>query len=176
MEGDRDGGATSSTPWACGCLLVSLVFLLVGGLFFTTSWGTLARVNDARSWEAVPCVIEDIGMEDLGTSTLEGRKTKTSYRIKVRFFYEVQGRTYRSERYEFGPDGTYDRLALEETIERLPAGSRTTCWFDPDDPGAAVLSRSSTRSYWHLLLATLLILLAAAGLIVSILWLRSEKH
>ena len=85
------------------------------------------------------------------------------FRALIRYTYDVQGRSYESDRIAFGSSvdsGTSDSRYAREWVERYPAGSEVDVWFDPRDPSRAVLIRAIARGQ---VLAALAIGIALLG-------------
>jgi len=95
-----------------------------------------------------------------------------SYRPEVLIEYEVGGRTYRIWTYDiwrFRPRGGYlaDREFAERAIARFSPshpvrGPFYPCWYDPADPGVAVLARGMSWWFW-LVFAVPLVFVAFGG-------------
>lgn len=144
-----------------GCLAAFFsVFLLagLGGLYLTTL-RPAAQILEARSWKETPCVVV--------ASQVRSHKgdDSTTYSVDILYAYEVNGKEYRSNRYQFlgGSSGGYEGKA--KVVARHAPGSRTVCWVDPNDPTDAVLVRGFTKA--HLVgLAPLLFAFVGAGGIV----------
>lgn len=102
----------------------------------------LSRVVRAARWPAVDCRIVS---SSVGThSDSDG----TTYSIDIVYEYSVDGRAYRSERYDFFLEASSSGYASKEAVvERYPAGSTAVCYVDPGDPSDAVLDRSFRPVY-----------------------------
>lgn len=144
-----------------GCWLFALFFLLLGGGAFYFFFAKPAlRVLEARAWQPVPCTILDSHVE-----THSGSDSDT-YSIAVRFAYVVEGRMYESDRYEFlgGSSSGYDSKA--GAVAKLPAGTRTVCYYNPADPSDAVLERGLTRGYLFGLIPLVFALVGIGGFVM----------
>ena len=125
-----------------GCLVLFFGVWTVGGVLFCVFGFVLPmlRIQDARSWDEVPCTVLE---SRLGVhSDSEG----TSYSVEVRFAYEVDGQAYESERYKLS-SSSGPRGARERALERIPAGTETVCFVDPEEPDGAVLERGMTDEW-----------------------------
>jgi len=154
-----------------GCVIGFLLVFLLFGLAFAVPFFLLPmwRTFDARTWDAVPCTVERAWVE-----THSGDDGST-YSIGVVYLYEVGGRRYAGERYDFFIGSTSSREGKTEIVEGLPPGVQTTCWVDPDDPTSAVLSRS-LRGDFAFGLLTLPFILFPLVLIVAMLGSRRTKR
>jgi len=127
-------GKSTEHPWGCGIGFL-LVFMLFGlafavPFFVLPLWRTFA----ARGWDRVPCTVERAWVES------HSGDDGSTYSIGVVYVYEVGGRRYAGDRYDFFIGSTSSYAGKEEIVEGLPPGTRTTCWVDPEDPTDAVLS------------------------------------
>jgi Protein of unknown function (DUF3592) len=162
MSGEPEAAATARKPTGAGCLAVfGAVFLLAGlGMLVPFFLLPAKRALETRSWRGVPCTVLASQVE-----TVRGDDSDT-YRVEVLFEYVVDGRTYRSDRYDFLIGSTGGRSGKQAIVDRNPPGTRTVCWVDPDDPAEAVFSRA-WRAGWLVSLLPLLFAAAGAGVIVA---------
>ena len=112
------------------CLTFGLLVLYAGFL------RPLLMVYRARHWPATSCTIISSGLKS-GKGQM--------YAEDIVYSYEVAGKTYQANRYEFY-EGWYkdgrNRLQKERDIgTQYPTNSKTTCYVNPHDPTDAVLHR-----------------------------------
>lgn len=126
----------------------------------------LSLLWQARSWDAKDC--EVLSSQVQSHSSDDGY----TYSIDIEYRYEVDGRTYTSDRYHFmgGSSSGYEGKA--EVVERHPPGAVVTCYVDPDDPTQAVLNRSFS---WVYLFGLFPLLFLAAGVGGFYLWLGTRE-
>lgn len=160
------------SPFKTAGLLVGFfgIFFLVGaGLFLPFFVAPALRVVEARSWQAVPCVILSSGVRS--HSSDDG----VTYSIEALYRYEVNGREHRSNRYQFmgGSTGGYD--AKSEIVARIPAGSETTCYVDPNDPFEAVVERGFTSDYLFGLVPLFFAVVGLGGMAIVVLGARAVR-
>ncbi len=102
-------------------------------------WFLLVRpallLLDARTWVETECTV--IASRVRSHDSDDG----TTYSVDILFEYRTDGAPYRSSRHRFIGGSSSGAAAKREVVERYPAGSRRTCWVDPDDPRRAVLDR-----------------------------------
>ncbi len=99
----------------------------------------LWQIASARNWQAVPCEIVSSRLRH------EGAVLTASQWIEINFRYQVAGRTYTAARYGFMPERTSGLVDKAAIVARLPAGTKTVCFVNPDDPLDAVIERGPTR-------------------------------
>jgi Protein of unknown function (DUF3592) len=102
----------------------------------------LATYLDGMSWRETPCTIV--------SSRLTTDENKV-FTVDILYSYEMDGRVYRSNRYDFSRIRSSEKEEKKQAVvARYPAGSRTTCYVDPDDPAQAVLHRKFSWEGWWL--------------------------
>ncbi|MGB0766672.1 MAG: DUF3592 domain-containing protein [Phycisphaeraceae bacterium] len=134
----------SNKGWV-GLLLFAMMFGGFGAVFFffVSVWPTVQAVR-AQDWPAVSCVVERA--ELLAFSDSDG---DTTYLPDVLYRFELDGETYRSNRYDFGVnDGRRGEAAAREIVGRYPIGGEAVCYVDPADPSRAVLSIRTWQGAW----------------------------
>lgn len=139
--------------WAIA--LFSGVFLVVGaGAFYAIGVRPALKLLAARDWREVGCTVV--------SSEVRSHRgdDSTTYSVYILYAYEVDGREFRSDRYDFmgGSSSGYEGKA--EVVARYPPGSPARCFVDPANPGEAVLDRQFRGVY---LLGLLPLLFVAAG-------------
>jgi len=90
----------------------------------------------ARSWTAADC-------EVLSSRVVANDDTS---RPDIRYRYRIDGRVYRSDRYNFIPGSTNDST-VAATVARYAPGTTFQCYVDPADPEQAVINRDVTLWY-----------------------------
>lgn len=131
------GGAAKDGIFTAGCLTMSLLCFLFG-LALLLPMAILPHWNAwlARSWEPVTCRLGRVGVDT--THDTEG----TYHGMVATFTYEVAGRTYTGDRYDFAIGRFGGRgKELSREADRHQAGHLTTCWVNPEDPEDAVVER-----------------------------------
>jgi len=112
------------------------IFALVGcGALIPSFILPMWRMRDARHWPAVPCKI--LKAEVQSHSDSDG----TTYSVYILYEYEVAGRTYKSDRYDFLDVSSSGYRGKQRIVEAYRKAANPVCYVDPDDPSQAVLSR-----------------------------------
>lgn len=147
-----------------GCLaLFFFVFFLAGAAFFVPfflvpGWQAL----ESRSWPTAPATVLDSRVASHASD--DG----TTYSVEVLFRYQVDGRTYHSDRYDFVTGSSSGYEGKRKVVDAIPPGTETECFYDPDEPWRAVLSRDF-RSDWLFALIPLLFMgVGAIGTVASL--------
>lgn len=101
--------------------MLALSILLAAGMS-AASWaltfGPAREAARARSWPTAPAVIVEVTPDKVG--------------YRIRFSYQVDGRTYESSRQTLAPKAVRSPRGV---------GDPATCFVDPTDPSNAVLDR-----------------------------------
>ena len=139
--------AVSSQMGRWGLAAFFGVFLLVGaGAFYAIGVRPMLKIQEARHWATVPCTVVSSNVR-----SHSGSKGGTTYSVDILYRYEVDGREYRSNQYEFmgGSSSGYDGKAA--IVHQFPPGMKATCYVNPSDPTEAVLEREfTTEMLWGL--------------------------
>jgi len=128
----------------CAAVLFGLVFAGAGAamLVFMTVL-PLARMAGAGDWRPVPATVVSSSV------TTHSDSAGTTYGVEIEYRYEVNGRSYTSDRRSFGMSGSSSgRSGKEKFVADHPPGKQVTCYVDPDDPTEAVLNKGLS---WSLL-------------------------
>lgn len=159
----------TSPARATGCGVAFFGGFLLAGLgaaaFFAVP---VVRVVEARSWQAAECVILE---SRVATHTGDDGAT---YSVEVLFRYTAGGRDYRSDRYDFFPGSSGGRSGKERIVAELAPGTRTACWFDPEEPREAVLERGLTLEFLWALFPVPFVVVGAGG--IAMVLLRSRRR
>ncbi|MCB0339343.1 MAG: DUF3592 domain-containing protein, partial [Bdellovibrionales bacterium] len=150
-----------------GARIFGAVFFLIGlGIAYPLIYQPVSGVLKARSWNATECTV--ISSKVKSHSSDDG----TTYSIYVFYSYLVDGKLYKSDRYNFlsGSSSGYD--SKKAVVDRLSPGTKFTCFYDPNNPFEAVIERGF--SLW-LLLGLIPLVFCAVGLLVFFLGGASTK-
>jgi hypothetical protein len=102
------------------------------------------------------------------------------YRPEIRIEYEVDGMTYRDWHYDIHRAYTNSRQSAEDSLRAFTVSDKVTipCWYDPMDPGMAVLTRG--HRWWIWLVFTVpfsFMCIGAGGLVYTIFrWGKSAER
>lgn len=157
----------SASPRLTSRLLLVLffgVFFATGMLFLILMVGApMVNVARAARWQATPCVVVDSKLRSHGDSD-----SGTTYKVNILYEYQVQGRTYRSNRYGFFSAASSGRSGKEAIVRRHPPGRQRVCWVNPADPTHAVLDRTMSSWAWLGLFPLIFVAVGAIGLISTL--------
>jgi hypothetical protein len=114
------------------------------------------RLRASQSW--VPATATILKAELLTSAASDS----TEYRILLAYEYESNGVRYTGKRIGFGPRGYARKKRAEAELQLYPVGGTVTAYFDPENPGEAVLVREAPSNVLYLVMGIGLLSLSAA--------------
>ncbi|HOP98860.1 MAG TPA: DUF3592 domain-containing protein, partial [Verrucomicrobiota bacterium] len=140
-----------------------LVFLLAGlGFFYVMFLRPVFKIVSARNWTKVPCTV--VSSEVGSHHDSDG----TTYSVSILYRYEIDGREYKANRYDFMGGSSSGRAGKEEIVRRHPPGHRTFCYVNPSDPTDAVLKPGFTPTMWFGLFPLVFVAVGAGGTVYAL--------
>jgi hypothetical protein len=123
--------------WATGHGRVTLIAAAIGVLSLMAYVGSLIIAKQRTPWGTVRGVVVDSRAQ--ASKRRSSRAKDVIYTPIVEYSYRVNGREFRSR--QIGPDDQgEDTLADAQKISaRFPKGGNVTVYFDPSNPGNAML-------------------------------------
>lgn len=119
----------------------------------------------SRSWPTATGTVQDARIQSHQSRDEEGDVT-TTYEALIRYQYNVAGQEHQGMRRTFSDVRTSSRSRTEKILERYPAGSSVTVYYDPGDPSASVLEPGvGLMSYILLLLVLAFLVFGVAGVL-----------
>lgn len=148
-------GISPARRWIAG------IFLLALGAVGTYVMVVLPIANavEGRSWVRTPCRVTHSAVRR------HRGKIGPTYSVDIVYEYDVDGRSYRSDRWDFFPSLPgigHDSAAAVASLH--PPGRMLECYVSPRDPSQAVLDRRMQSGFPRILLP--LAFLAGGGAMV----------
>jgi hypothetical protein len=104
-----------------------------------------------------------------------GDDNATIYEVKVEYTYVVNGVKYEGSRLAFGYEGSNDRGAPAQILQRLKGAKAISARYDPSDPSVSCLSFGIHRAIVEkLAFATMWLLFVFGFTVVAWVSLRSD--
>lgn len=132
----------------------SFVFLFVlgmGVIWLVVTVQGMQAASDSENWLSTSGVIEETWIEREETTDPDG-ETEDYYKPYVRYSYQANERTFSSQRIDFGPQRSYNRASgAKNFLAQYLEGSQVEVFYDPVEPGQAVLVREASGATWGLI-------------------------
>lgn len=104
-------------------------------------------------------------------------KSSTTYSPHVEYRYVAAGQEYRSDRHSFDLGSSSAHSYAEKVVREHPKGRKITVYYDPLQPGEAVLSRDAPPMQYLLVLVLQPFLMVGLGMsIQAVSTLRNERR
>jgi hypothetical protein len=136
------------------------LFLFAGCFFLVVMVGADVvvpwRVN--HRYRETACVVLDRRVDQQAFSgggdpaVVGGGGVSLGFRPEILIQYEIGGRTYRTWTYDSPPGRGVrhygGRADAQAALDGFTVGQVYRCWYDPDEPGEAVLVRGYRHLWW----------------------------
>ncbi len=123
---------------------LSIAVVLVAGLGFA-GWYGPARLTEAHATADWPAVVGAVVSAEVSAPDQE----QMMWRVTVGYRYEVDGVVYRSTRWDVnGPLEVRTREQAESLLGRYPVGGAVSVYWNPEQPGQAVLEPGGSGRGW----------------------------
>jgi hypothetical protein len=148
------GGAGVGNRGAKGCLggiLAPVFFALFAGAGFLVWKLALA---DQPDWAVIGSrmvpVPAKVVASGVSTSRSSGKNSSTTYKAKIAYQYDFNGRTWHSGWLDFdrGTSSSSNYSKARDAVSRYPQGASTTAWVNPAAPWQAVLEKQAGARWW----------------------------
>ena len=129
---------------------------LVGASFLRQNRQSRRRLEASRHWRSVQG-------EVTRAETAKTRNRRGTVQAKIAYTYVVAGTTYTGKKITIGGEvSTSGGARARAWLDRYPAGSKPTVYYDPADPGVACLERTHEGAAMELVAGILGIALGGA--------------
>lgn len=118
--------------------MVKFWLSLVVGLFCVLAWlGSRSEASETAAWPSTPGVITEMRITE--TRGNDGGRETTAV---VKYSYAVNGKTYQGDRVKV-------EMATNPTdAQRYPKGTQVTVFYNPKQPGDAVLEQGGGGAWF----------------------------
>ncbi len=138
------GGMVGLSIFIALCTIVP--FLAIAGFLVFSARRSNAQAQASQTWPSVMGKVTASSVE-VSTSSDSDGGTSTSYYPAVTYDYEVLGHRYSSNRVVFGfRVGSGNRAQAQTVVDRYIPGNSIRVYYNPNNPGEAVLERTSQSS------------------------------
>jgi hypothetical protein len=149
-------------------MILAMKLFFVGGAATWLLWiaWQFRMATRSRTW---PSVGGRVTSGEVGSTTNEGGLSV--YRAKVRYEYEVFGRTFTGKRLFFGDDaGWFQKAVAQDRVERYAVGTPVQVFYDPKSPARSALEPGIDAELWKGLAVAVAVGAVAAWLVLSAKW------
>jgi hypothetical protein len=137
-------------------VVVIVPFVVVGLFLLAIILRSQRRASASQNWPMTMGTVIASFVEPRRSSNGRGG-TSTSYYPVVVYEYSAEGQRYQSRRIAFGLEvGGMSRMA-EARIARYPVGSPVNVYYNPANPGEAVLEQRSPSNPWLILIVVVIV-------------------
>ncbi len=163
FSSSRENNSSSMLKGEHGILALFSIFFIIGiAVFYFIGIVPTMRVFAAKEWKTVTCRIisSEVGRH-------HARKGST-YSIDIMYSYVIDGKEYRSNRYNFMSGSSSGYEGKKRVVDNYPAGSERTCYVNPEDPCDSVLYRGFSLQFLLALIPLVFVIIGASGIIYNI--------
>ena len=121
------------------------IFYAAGFFILGSGIRSLNQAMSAKNWSTTSGTIQDVHFVTDNDS--EG----TTYRVDVKYSYEVKGARYEGSNLSFGYSASSGRAAHYEIYEKLKPAKKVEVRFDPAKPSQSTLTYGANRSHFMML-------------------------
>jgi len=137
--------------------------LMIGLLIFGTAY-KYWEVRQANRWQRTPgkvlsakSVARRVRTAETTSGAVAGADLQLRNFAEVTYEYRVGTRRFTGHRISLGEDPGDFQVA--ETLQRYPAGSQVTVYYNPDKPSQAVLEAGAPEGVWRTMIIFILVLI-----------------
>jgi hypothetical protein len=124
----------------------TLPFILIAAFLIRSSRRSQQQAVNSQSWPFVMGEVVSAHVEARRSTDADGHSS-TSYHPRITYEYEVRGHRYQSNQVSFGGSvGSGSSSGAQAVADRYIPGNRIRVYYNPDNPGEAVLERSAGSS------------------------------
>ena len=143
----------------CGGFFI-LLFAGVGGFLIYKSFRDRKKAETSQSWPSTPGQITEARVARSRRTDSEG-DADYSYAPAIQYTYQVGGQEYSGNNITFGFRQSFSSQAkAEAALARFPTGGQVTVYYDPSNPGEAVLERKAGSSTLSLVLGIVFLVIS----------------
>jgi len=142
--------------------VLAMIFIAIGIAMSSNGYELYSDAKASSQWPTASGVItkSEVGKKRDITSK---RRNKFQYSPNIAYSYEIDGFAYESNRLEFVSTISKNSMDIREIVANYKAGDTVTVYYNPSDPGYAVLlAGTSWKNHMILLIGPGLI---AAGIV-----------
>jgi hypothetical protein len=139
----------STVGMLLGLICVGIFVLAFGGAGVFLIYRTRKNKQQADASQSWPSAVGQVIEAEVqhGTSTDSEGDRNDSYTPHIRYIYQINGADYSGDKISFGfVIGYGSESKARAILMKYPVGQQVTVFYDPADPGKAVLERKAGGS------------------------------
>lgn len=121
-----------------GCFV--LIFGIIGAALLIKHFRAKKKAEESQKWSSAAGRITESYVRREDSTDSDGYPT-TSYYPEVQFTYEFLGSEYAGNKIAFGGSMGGGQKKAQESLAQYPVGKDVIVYYDPNNPGDAVLER-----------------------------------
>lgn len=120
-------------------LFLVLVAIGVGALIW--GYGSYKKSQEAKSWPTTEGKVISSEVDSRFSRSKGGTRSrhKTNYSAKVLFEYDVDGKTYTSDKVSLAEYSSSVRSEAQQVVDKYPVNESVIVYYDPTNPEIAIL-------------------------------------
>jgi hypothetical protein len=138
---------------------------VVGAGLFALGWFQYRKVRASRGWPSTVGRMLSGRVETGVESGGDDGPDTTSYYPAIQYEYQVDGRTYRGNDIAFNRKTYSSQKQAEAALRVYPEGSDMLVYYDPRQPGRAVLERKASAGTVLMVIGGVIVVLVVAAMI-----------
>ena len=129
-----------NTDFLLAAGIIGFVFLILNAIFGAIIFFTQRKIKEVSQWPSTLGVVDASYLERRSSS--EGGST--NYPV-VQYSYQISGQRYQSTK--LAPGMEVGGTGAGKVVERYPAGAQVMVFYNPQNPGEAVLERKAPAQW-----------------------------
>lgn len=142
--------------------MVSIPFIIVALVLVVIALRGRSRASTAKSWPQAAGRVVSAEIETRRNRSSNGGTSITHY-PRIIYEYQVDGRTYRGDRFNLAEIGRGNIGAVQRDVDKYPPGSSIMVYYNPADPYESVINPTAPSSKMLLWVAAIIILMLACS-------------
>ncbi len=139
------------------------LFAVAGGaMLYPLGILPIAKTIQSRSWVETPCTVLRAGVHDHDSD--DG----TTYSVYILYQYEFEGKTYKSDRYDFLGGSSSGYKGKARVVAAYQSAENPVCYVNPKDPSESILKRGFHAKLLLALFPLPFLLIGVGGLVHTV--------
>ncbi len=138
-----------------------LIFIVAGAAASLGIFKAISIAQESKSWPTAEGVVR------LSKVQFEDRIGKKGmYSAEVMFEYQIEGKTYSSNRISSVNSSSSNPASARETVDKYPEGAKVKVFYNPGSPQTSLLEPGVSTAMWLLVLVGPLFMAAGIAMLI----------